>query len=124
MTQRLVEITSEDPGLLAALVKAKQGEPYTIIERKESYYLSFFDSEDPKNTEKAEQSANVLLANINAMLMLPPFKVGNALKRTRTNRIITLDENGNEFGRNTVVIPASASISVDFTVMDFSSFIE
>src|SRR6266566_7768411 len=95
MPQRLVEIASEYRGLLASLVKAKQEDPYSIFVRNGSYYLSFFDSEEPMKTEKAEQSADVLLANINAMLTLPPFKVAHAL--TRTNRIITIDDhNGRE----------------------------
>ncbi len=122
MPQRLVEIASEYPGLLASLVKAKQEDPYTIFVRNGSYYLSFFDSEEPMKTEKAEQSADVLLANINAMLTLPPIKVAHAL--TRTNRIITLNENGYEIGKNTLNIAARIRISPDFTNMDFSNFIE
>ena len=122
MPRRLVEITSVYPGLLPSLVKAKQESPYNIVERDGSYYLSFFDFEDPANTEKAEQSADVLIANINAMLTLPPFKVAHAL--TRTNRIITLNENGYEIGKTTLHAAGREGISPDFTIMDFSNFIE
>src|SRR5437588_4988930 len=109
MPRRLVEITSVYPGLLPSLVKANQESPYTIVEREGSYYLSFFASEDPVNTEKAEQSADVLLANINAMLTLPPFKVIHAL--TRTDRIITLNENGYEIGKNILAAKGRVGIS-------------
>jgi hypothetical protein len=122
MPQRLVELTSSHPGLLSSLVKMKQEAPYTLIERDGSYYLSFIDSDDPMITEKAEQSADVLLANINAMLTLPPFKVASAIKRTK--RIITIDANGSKIGKNTLNSAGRLRVSPDFTTMDFSNFIE
>lgn len=122
MPQRLVEITSKYPGLLSSLVTAKQEPPYTIVEREGSYYLSFIDSDDPMNTEKAEQSADVLLSNINALLTLPPFKVSNALKRT--NHVITLDDNGNLIGKRALDIGVRLGVSPDFTTVNFSSFME
>jgi hypothetical protein len=122
MPQRLVEITSEYPGLLSSLVTAKQEPPYTIVEREGNYYLSFFDSDNPMNTERAEHSADVLVANINAILTLPSFKVANALKRT--NHVITLDENGREIGKKVLTVGLRARVSPDFTNMDFSSFME
>jgi hypothetical protein len=73
-------------------------------------------------TEKAEQSADVLLANVNAMLTLPPFKVANAIKRTKC--IITIDANGSKIGKNAVVRAGRLGVSPDFTTMDFSNFIE
>ncbi len=97
MPQRLVEITSEHSTLLPSIVKAKQGPPYTIIEREGNYYLSFVDTDDPMNTQKAKQDADILLANISAMLTLPPYRTPNALKRT--NRIITIDDNGAKLGK-------------------------
>jgi hypothetical protein len=122
MPQRLVELTSNYPGLLSSLVKSKQEASYTLIERDGGYYLSFFDSDDPMLTEKAIQSADVLLANINAMLTLPPFKVANAIKRT--NRIITIDANGSAIGKNALYIAGRFGLSPDFTAIDFSNFIE
>jgi len=79
-------------------VRAKQESPYAIIERDGSYYLSFLDSADPRNTEPASQSADVLLSQINAMLALPQFRVAKALKRT--GRIITRDDQGHEVGKD------------------------
>src|SRR5260370_1627531 len=122
MPQRLVELTSNYPGLLSSLVKSKQEAPYTIVERDSRFYLSFFDSDDPMRTEKAEQSADVLLANINAMLTLPPFKVANAIKRT--DRIITINDNGSEIGERSLDIATRFPLTHDFTTMDFSNFLE
>jgi len=122
MPLRLVELTSNYPGLLSSLVKSKQEAPYTLIERDGGYYLSFYDSGDPMLTEKAEQSADVLLANINAMLTLPPFKVANAIKRT--NRIITIDAKGSRIGKNALDIAGRFGLSPDFTTMDFTNFME
>ena len=120
MPQRLVEITST-PGLLPALVRAKQGSAYSIIERGASFYLSFFDSDNPRETEKAKQYADALLSNINAILILYA-KIPNALEKT--GRIITIDDNGHEVEEKTRIIPASAAISQNFDIMDFSSFLE
>src|SRR6266567_502267 len=122
MTQRLVEVTSVYPGLLSSLIMAKQEPPYTIVKREGSYYLNFFDIDNPMNTEKATQSADVILATINAMLNLPPSKVANAIERT--DRIITLNENGSVIGQRTRSLSTRARISPDFTTLDFSSFSE
>jgi hypothetical protein len=122
MPQRLVEITSEHPTLLPSIVKAKQGSPYTIIEREGNYYLSFVDTDDPMNTQKAKQDADILLANINAMLALPPYRTPNALKRT--NRIITIDDNGREVGESTLNVAARFRLGPDFSTMDFSNLLE
>ncbi len=122
MPQRLIGVTSVYPGLLASLAKSKQEPPYAIIEREGRYYLSFFDSVDPMNTEKAEQSSDVLLSNINAILTLSPFKVSNALKKT--NHIITIDDDGREIGKRNNNIKTRFGLSPDFTNMDFTSFIE
>ncbi len=122
MPKRFVEITSQYPTLLSSIVRAKQKSPYTIIEREGKYYLSFSDSADPRDTEKAKQSADVLLSNINGMLTLPPFRVTNALQRA--NDVITEDENGNVFGEGTRMIGVRAVISTDFASMDFSNLLE
>jgi len=122
MPKRLVEITSDFPELLPALVSAKQEPPYSIVKREDKYYLSFFDSADLRDTEKAKQSADVLLSNINGMLTLPPFRVANALKRA--NYIITEDENGNVVGEGSRIIGLRLVVSTDFTSMDFSSLLE
>jgi len=122
MSQRLVELTSNYPTLLSSLVKAKQTAPYTIIEREGRYYLSFYDSENPIETEKAEQSADVLLSNINAILTLPPFSVSHSLRRT--GEVITLDENGHPITKKTLSVSARFNLSPDFTIIDFSNFME
>ena len=122
MPKRFVEITSDFPELLPALVSAKQEPPYSIVKREDKYYLSFSDSADLRDTEKAKQSSDVLLSNINGMLKLPPFHVTNALKRA--NYIITEDENGNVVGEGTREVPTTAALNIDFTSMDFSSLLE
>ena len=119
MPQRLVELTSNYPGLLSSLVKSKQEAPYMLIERGSGYYLSFFDSDDPMLTEKAEQSADVLLVNINAMLTLPPFRISYALQRT--GEVITIVDNGREVTKKERRIPTSAALSLDFSNIDFSN---
>lgn len=120
---RFVEITSNFPELLPCLVRVKQESPYAIIERDGSYYLSFLDSADPRNTEPASQSADFLMSQINVMLSLPPFRVANALKRT--GRMITRDDQGHEIGQGRREISSvTASLSQDFTGMDFSHLFE
>ena len=122
MPKRLVEITSQHSTLLPAIVKAKQKSPYAIIEREGNYYLSFVDSDDPMNTQKAKQDADILLANINAMLTLPPYSTPNALKKA--NRIITIDDNGYEVGESTLNAMGRFPLGPDFSTMDFSSLLE
>jgi hypothetical protein len=122
MTERLVEVTSVYPGLLSSLITAKQEAPYTFVKREGGYYLSCFDTDDPMSTEKATQSADVILANINAMLTLPPFKVANAIKRT--DHVITLNDNGSIIGERTMNLSTRVGIGPDFTTLDFSSVLE
>lgn len=122
MTRRLIEVTSAYPGLLSSLVKAKQEPPYTIVDREGNYYLSFFDIDDPMNAEQATQSADAILVTINAMLSLPPFKLMNAIERT--DRIITLNDNGSVVGQRTRSLNTRVGISPDFTTVDFSSLLE
>jgi hypothetical protein len=122
MTQRLVEVTSIYPGLLPSLITAKQESPYSLVKREGSYYLSFFDTDDQMNTEKATQSADVILATINAMLTLPPYTVADPIKRT--DRIIILSDNGSVIGESTRSLSTRVGISPDFTTLDFSSFFE
>ena len=122
MPQRLIELTSHYPELLSSLAKSHQKAPYTIIEREGRYYLSFSDSDDLMSVQKAEQSADVLLSNINAMLRLPPFRVTNPLKRT--GEVITLDENGRPITKTTHSFSTRFGLSPDFTTVDFSNFME
>ncbi len=123
MPKRLVEITSQHSTLLPSIVKAKQGSPYTIIEREGNYYLSFVDTDDPKNTQKAKQDTDILLANINAILTLPPYSsTPNALKRA--NRIITIDDTGYEVGESELDAMGRLLLGPDFSTMDFSSLLE
>ena len=42
MPQRIVELTSNYPGLLSSLVKSKQEAPNTLIERDGGYYPELF----------------------------------------------------------------------------------
>jgi len=123
MPKRFVEITSDFPELLLALVSAKQDPPYSIVKRESKYYLSFSDSADLRDTEKAKQSADVLLSNINGVLaLLHPSRIANGLQRT--NYIITEDKNGNVVGEGTREVPTTAALSIDFASMDFSSLLE
>jgi hypothetical protein len=121
MTQKLIELSSHYPGLLSCLAKTKQGDSYSIVEKeKDHYYLDFSDADNIINTEEAETSADILLANINAILRLPPFQVTNAIQKT--GKVVIIDSSGQEIVRKPADNSGPLQSSPDFTLMDFSNF--
>ncbi|HJT59226.1 MAG TPA: hypothetical protein VJ761_22155 [Ktedonobacteraceae bacterium] len=123
MPKRLIKIKSQYSSLLSHLVASQSASPYTIIEAEGSYYLSFSDSIDQGDIDKAKQAADVVIAHLNAIFQLPPFRVTKALER-ESDDVITVDDNGNKIGQITRDIAMRVGIAPDLTTIDFSNLLK
>ncbi len=123
MLKRLIKIKSQYPELLSYLVSAQSESPYNIVEAEGGYCLSFSDSIDQGNVEKAKQVADVVIAHLNAILQLPQFGITKALERENED-VITIDDNGKKIGQSTKGTSVLVKVGPNFTTIDFSNLLE
>jgi len=123
MPKRLIKIKSQYSGLLSYLVASQSPSPYTIVEMEEGYYLSFSDSIDQGDIDKAQQAADIVIAHLNAIFQLPPFRITKALERDGVD-VVIVDDNGNKIGQRTQDIASRFNLAPNFTILDFSNLLE